>query len=385
MAADENINASDFNLPGNLEEFNVEFYFTGTEKSFPIDSSNVYEVVVRYRYDIEYVTGYIKFKDTICFTDLVTSSPLLNVVIKTKDCLKNNYEANYIITRIEKSISNSGSIIYMEFIDEFSFILLNTYMSIGYEKANTPDFIMTFYGEYIIKNLIHQKTMDLVGEYDDIENYIIPGNISLASFIKQRKLIEGFCIVNNRKGITIMKPENMWKNTINLGITMKQDLKNISPFTFKDIIIQESHLDTNLYTPTTVKMFLKDDEKGSNKINLKILDYENMQKIMAPDLGIPLYAISGLRYLPYKDSWGENIYYNQILDTYNILITPTSGSSIYCLGAKVKIEIPTVMKFEGYKVLNIGGEYVITFVEDQILGGVYHQKLGLKKPGNQKE
>lgn len=368
------INTSYANIPGELQSFQVQIIY-GNE-IIDIDASKVFELVTRFSYNRGYVSGYIKLQDTISVFEFVGAYNYIFLRVIAKDCLGLEYDSVYSLTRIEKQNSNHGAIVYCEFIDEFAYALNSTFISAGYKKASTPKVLAGIYQKLMDKKIfVHKKGLNIPSDgFKEHEELVIPGNKSVFAWGLHRSAIDDFVIIDGRNGVSILKSSDLWSKSIDSKIELKKLLKAATPFSIREVSLVQDAINSTLYLPDYVSFFTK-----SNTINLEA----NSLSLCAKELGASVLfpQINSQIGVKLTDRNYKSIYNMQTFETIKLKVTLNSGSYIYNLMQKLKIEVPSALSLKGFETPMLNGEYVITAIEDRITAGILNQTLTLSRPG----
>lgn len=368
------INASYANIPGELQAFQVQIIYGN--QIIDIDASKVFELVTRFSYSRGYVSGYIKLQDTISVFEFVGAYNYIFLRVIAKDCLGLEYDSVYSLTRIEKQNSNHGAVVYCEFIDEFAYVLNSTFISAGYKNASTPKVLAGVYQKLMDKKIfVHKKGLNIPSEgFKEHEELVIPGNKSIFAWGLHRSVIDDFVLIDGRNGISILKTSDLWNKSIDSKIELKQVLKASTPFNIREVRLVQDAINSTLYLPDSVAF-----STDSNTISFQ----SNSLSLCAKDLGASLLfpEINSQIGVKLTDSTYKSIYNMKTFEMIKLKVTLNSGSYIYNLMQKLKIEVPSALSLKGFETPMLNGDYVIIAIEDRITAGILNQTLTLARPG----
>ena len=368
------INTSYANIPGELQSFQVQILY-GNE-IIEIDASKVFELVTRFSYSRGYVSGYIKLQDTISVFEFVGAYNYIFLRVIAKDCLGLEYDSVYSLTRIEKQNSNHGAVVYCEFIDEFAYVLNSTFLSVGYKNASTPKVLAGVYQKLMDKKIfVHKKGLNIPSDgFKEHEELVLPGNKSVFAWGLHRSVIDDFVLIDGRDGISIIKSSDLWSKSINSKIELKQVLKASTPFNIREVRLVQDAINSTLYLPDSVAF-----STNSNTIIFE----SNSLDLCAKEIGASLLfpQINSQIGVKLTDSTNKTIYNMKTFEMIKLKVTLNSGSYIYNLMQKLKIEVPSALSLKGFETPMLNGEYVIIAIEDRITAGILNQTLTLARPG----
>lgn len=368
-----------------INEFKVGIFARGILINF--DPSNIYDITIEYNYTSTSIVGILRMKDVGRTLYLLGQSIVaLPLIIEGIDCFNIKQTSVFMVTYFNRTSTDTGEeLVTIEFIDEWTYIMNNTFISKGFNNTNSAEVLGNITKEFRDnKKFLEKKALYVDKDLEKIENLIVPGNLSLLQWCNFREHIEGFELLNSRNSITFIKAIDIWKKAKSIKATLRKSLFEVSPFTFINMTFNLNNIHTNSIPATNFIKFKDEDIKNPEEIKISSKDIFDKLGLNTTFVGIGDTLMYGDKYYGrYTNSSNlEKLYINKILSTNFVEVKLSVGSYIYGLGQKINLESPKVVGgTDSKKAPDIDGEYLIAGIIDIYKGANFYQTLHLMRAG----
>lgn len=363
---------------------------TGIEKTFPIEAGNMADIQINWDSTELYVEGYCLFNDQMKLTEMLPATTNFYFKIKVSDFTKSVYEEEFIITRIERQLSNNKNLtVKFTFVDRVYYYLANTFVSRGYNDVTSTD---------VIKDIIEDKKLFPKGLTRKTLNFnkspvvyselVIPTNKPFVAFIKAKELRDGFSLIQSRSALTTISHEHLESYLPDLygdgkGIKFVYDnvMDEMNPFKIKNIkFLSSDNLLFNATLPDCVSYEFKQGDMSKPIVMINdVGTYSN--SIGDTSTLLSLNSTTGFRRVEVTSQDSIKRFYKfKLLETTLIEITVT-GMFFYQLLWKVGLDLKTTA--DGYqgKMPYVNGAWHILKIVDKYSGTNFNQVITLGRVG----
>lgn len=179
-----------------------------TKNKMQIDPGDIHFFSILWDINEICVEGFITFRDSVKVTEMIPPNAGLRLEVSMKDSIGGSFEFIFVVTKIEKDLSNGSNIeVKMSLIDEYFNYFVNTYKSKGFKNKKASD---------IAKELVENPESGLISKKVDVkvvnsekeyENFVIPSNKSLLAFLYNIEKFDNMMCIRNRSSF-VVAPKN---------------------------------------------------------------------------------------------------------------------------------------------------------------------------------
>ena len=194
------------------------------------------------------ITGYVIFNEMYNITTQANIKAGSSILWYQADMYDEFYSREFIITNVKEVKDKNNKTIELEFQDKVSWTLANTFESKNYSGKRVSDIIK----DVNIPNIVYGFPINIDIENTDIKtSLIVPGNVSLLSFIQEELNKEGFILYQDKKNIKLVNTQNLMPSELP---TNKFIYKEISDNSLYGFMIMDYHINhNNIEKTNTVK------------------------------------------------------------------------------------------------------------------------------------
>lgn len=365
-----------------LQEYKVSLLLTpkGKKTEIFLDVADITDCVIIWDYSIFLVEGYILYKDSAKYLEFIPPTNDIKIKIYGKDKVGITFERIFTVTSINKDLSDSkfvGSKI--EFMDEYSNMINNTYISKGYNNKNATEII----NDILQTSPLITTPLKVISPNKDLpkyENYVIMGNKSLAANINNLENQDNAILINQRKHISFIKTDKLGELTpdVSNGIVFSNDPQyENTPFFASNVQINYSNnLNNNIVLQDSVSY-----QVDTKKIIIKQHTTKESHKNLNLDTKVALSGgFNGKKIFAYSNNIMDRLYNLYSLMDASITVETAGNFSVNLLQKVSYKSNSTVEKVKG-KMPYITGQYYVTKIIDRIQGGNFNQLITLGRIG----
>lgn len=382
--------ANQLNSFNKLKESRYFIGYRGSsgDKLFPLDSSEVYDATIIWDINDMSVEGYILFQDTMKIMEVLPPHSSMFLQFKITDLAGNKFQHSFVVTKISKELQNvNNTIIKIEFIDEYYFMMSNMYLSKGFKNIKFSKVLKeTLENKQHTKgNIFQPKPCNFSNTKQEYESLLLPGNKSLISFVYHRELLDSCLFFQTRNNLVLINSNEIYSNSVKLSEGLKfvsEDMNTGSPFEIRGLkVLYMDKLNYNTFLPDSISYESSAIGKTITKHQINVFD--SKKDIGDSSVLVQLNSTIGNKLSENSKNINKRIYDIKLNDGVIIEID-VSGLFIYNLLYTVSLNVYSSMEHIKKFMPYISGEYTITKIVDRLEKGFFTQRLTLSRPGYKK-
>ncbi len=334
------------------------------------------------------IDGNIHIKDTVDWSAMGVFNGETILDIYSIDIFDETFHRKFIITNVHQEEYNDRfKFFVLDFTDEISYKLRNTYLSKGYEDSKLSECVTDFFDYLEIQDILTPCNLEL--DFDDTTeglNFVVPQDRSFYDFICKELELQGYRWYQTRKRLHIKPKDSLLPNqldTIEHKATNKTS-NNMYAFKIHDITIEYNNvLKLNKDRPNSTNFYFDFEKKTMEKHEQNLEEVKDDITLMDSDYN--LVHTVGSKYVT-QHRLDDNVMINSARETYlnnNIINIVIVGDYKYSnVNQLIDFSLKgNIMSIKGQVEGDIPsqGLYVVSAISDRIMGDKIIQRYTLNR------